>query len=279
MTSAALRMRRFRKQKPELAKAIDKRRTDARRREEEAARAYVASYLRRGRIVPPAACDECGDLSDRLRPWHPDPSEKKKVAWLCPQHRRSVPAMEQPVILHWEWPGINVPPTRPRWLRFVIDPEHVAAGLSAVRRAEIRGAIRTPGDRSRVFVEGFLSAAGPTITQALIAHGIRSKNTWSPYGDEIIDAHLRDWLERERRRRDRERRLVPTVEVAEVEPAFGPRVRRARHDRPVRTIPPPQRPREIRVPLDLDALDALIAKTNAIVDETMARVKSNLQSK
>src|ERR1035441_2507583 len=69
MTSAALRMRRFRKQKPELAKAIDKRRTDARRREEEAARAYVASYLRRGRIVPPAACDECGDLSDRLRPW------------------------------------------------------------------------------------------------------------------------------------------------------------------------------------------------------------------
>ena len=81
-------MRRFRRKQPALARAAEIRRTDERRRLEVRARAYVATYLKRGRIIPPPACDACGIMSDRLRPWHPNPKHKRLVVWLCaPCHR------------------------------------------------------------------------------------------------------------------------------------------------------------------------------------------------
>jgi hypothetical protein len=77
-------------------------------------------YLKRGAIALPDACERCEvptqiSPSRPLRPllpFHPDPAQKRLVAWLCADCRRRVRATGEPLTLTWTWPGITAPRSR-----------------------------------------------------------------------------------------------------------------------------------------------------------------------
>lgn len=47
------------------------------------AREYIATRVRRGKIVKPSACEMCGGSSSRIEAHHPDYLKKHIVLWLC----------------------------------------------------------------------------------------------------------------------------------------------------------------------------------------------------
>jgi len=258
-----------------------------------AARAHVAVYRTRGLIIPPTACERCG-IGERLTPWsrpvplvpwHPDPTKKTEVAWLCVRCRRHVRAAREPLALTWVWPGGL--PVRPRGrppqggsrheriVAFEIEPAWRASAEAAAEPA------RLPGLAAELFLRALLAAAGPENVETLYLIGVCAGAAWTPTGDAARDAAFRAWAEQERVRRSRAERL------AEVVPAWE---RRPRRDR-LPLLPPLPPPDEgDRVPAVVDesaqagrmvaALDRLAAaeiKADAAI-ERVQRALAGLQS-
>jgi hypothetical protein len=81
---------------------------------------YVRTYLKRGAIATPDACERCEVPTQAapsrplrpLLPFHPNPAQKRLVAWLCADCRRRVRATREPLTLTWTWPGITAPRSR-----------------------------------------------------------------------------------------------------------------------------------------------------------------------
>jgi hypothetical protein len=228
---------------PERA-ALDRAAAEHRRLLQRALR-HVATYRKRGAIIPPDACERCG-IGERITPWsrpiplfawHPDPRKKTEVVWLCVHCRRRVRAVREPIVLTWVWPG-GVPARRRG--RPVVD----ALDVKAIVPGKIPGSLpiiepdaeavapraSLPGLAAELFLHAFLEAAGPDL-EALYAQGARAGERWRPLGDPMRDAALRKWVARERASRARGEKL------AQVVPAWQ---RRPRRDRP--TLRPPAPP-------------------------------------
>lgn len=241
---AAARARRFRaKSRPETRYASSSpaatRLLLHQRSELSAARRYVLTYLVRGAIVPPYACDRCGihygdprrrgivdEPRGSLVPLHEIPRattlaiERRRVAWLCPPCRKEIRAIGAVVDCHWQWPG----PTLPRRHRGVValDARAHAAAVDAARLA-------TDLQRARIYCEAYLEkCAAP---DAWLARIIREPN-FSPAREASFDQAWRNyaaaWWDRRRRAahadepvafvhlralRERPLRHAPTVET------------------------------------------------------------------
>jgi hypothetical protein len=290
-------MARWRREHPESAKAAERRRMDDRRAEEVRARAYVASYLRRGRIVPPTTCDRCGRRAEVL-PYHPDPGQRRVLLWLCESDRRAVPAANYAVVPHWTWPGHIEPlPTAPRWERFRADEARVSAALAA--SAALSGVSPVVG--REMFAAAFFRRVEPVERRSLFGAGLRAIRDrrieqWRPYGDARVDDLLRPWIAEEHRRWQRERAAAaPAFETDEdrvaeraIRPKRPARTRRVtgekKHLDAIGTVPrpPSAAPRtpasagRIEPLTDelLERYDAELAAFDVRLAEIMARVDS-----
>jgi hypothetical protein len=303
-------MRAWRKKQRETGGKVDARVRDAEHQRDARAHAYVRAYIKRGRIVPPRRCDVCGSDRDEVAFYHPDPplerrnphdvaqrmrvqAQLRALLWLCPEHRRTVPASGQPVIPQWTWPGPIEPlPTAPRRSRFRIDPVHAAAGADALSRSNVSEAMR-----SIVFVDAMLRATGAPARKALLAVGLRhlsrgaaSFAQWAPYCDAEIDTHVRAWVrdqlaawQRERNRILSRPQETDEDRLAERQPLRPTRVTRSRvrgrGDVPtIGFVPaaPPAPPS--RVPKSLEVQkqeeEALLRR----VDERLAAVDADLEA-
>lgn len=233
-----------------------------------AARAHVAVYRARGLIIPPAACERCG-IGERLTPWsrptplipwHPDPTKKTEVSWLCVRCRRHVRATREPLALTWVWPGGL--PVRPRGrppqggsrheriVAFEIEPAWRASAEAAAEPA------RLPGLAAELFLRALLAAAGPENVETLYLIGVLAGSAWAPTGDAVRDAAFRTWAEQERVRRSSAERL------AEIVPAWE---RRPRRDRRPLLLPPLDEGKRDQEPTIVDE-SAQVARTAAALE-------------
>jgi hypothetical protein len=204
---------------------------------------YVRMYLQRGAIAPPDACERCEVPSQiapsrplrPLLPFHPDPAQKRLVAWLCADCRRRVRATGESFTLSWTWPGITAPRSRkPPDL-----PEHVAAAVAALDARLPAGP--ASAIRDAALVRLLVAALAPGERERLYAAGCLVGPRWQPTADVHLDTLLRSWVFTERAergtaaraaggtavmplpaesRRQREPRLPPPA--PEPRPAFDP---------------------------------------------------------
>jgi hypothetical protein len=256
-----------------------------------AARAHVAVYRARGLIIPPAACEGCG-IGERLTPWsrptplvpwHPDPTKKTEVAWLCVRCRRHVRVAREPLTLTWVWPGGL--PLRPRGrppqggsrheriVAFEIEPDWRASAEAAAAPA------RLPGLAAELFLRALLAAAGPENVETLYLIGVLAGAAWTPTGDATRDAAFRAWAEQERVRRSSAERL------AEVVPAWERRPRRDRRSHLLPPLPPNESERD-REPTVVDegaqavrmaAAMERLSEAEGQADEALERVRRALE--
>jgi len=77
-------------------------------READKARAYVWTYLRRGKIAPSPRCELCGE-GGPLVFWQPDPRIPRQLVWLCRADRKRVASTVPTITLTWLWPGHRLP--------------------------------------------------------------------------------------------------------------------------------------------------------------------------
>jgi hypothetical protein len=130
------RQRRWRQGSPEAERNRQRERTEEEQLVDRA-RAYVWTYIRRGKLILPAVCEKCG-LPSKLGFWHPRPAEKKEVLWLCAQDRRRVAATGETVTLAWVWPGgapISANPPR-------VTPNRRPRGIARLERRQAADARR-----------------------------------------------------------------------------------------------------------------------------------------
>jgi hypothetical protein len=199
-------------------------------------------YLKRGAIAPPDVCERCEVPSQispsrplrPLLPFHPDPAQKRLVAWLCADCRRRVRATGEPLALSWIWPGITAPRSRkPPDL-----PQHVAAAVAALDAKLPAG--RATALRDAAFIRILVRALAPGERERLYAAGCLAGPRWLPTGDAHLDALLRSWVFNERTERGataradggikvtplpaepRRRREPPPAPAPEPRPAFDP---------------------------------------------------------
>ena len=290
-------MRLWRKKNPTAAREADRRRTDDRRLLERRARSYVSAYLRRGRIVAPPFCDRCGKRGT-LSYYHPDPSERRSLLWLCPADRRAVAAGRFAVVPHWEWPGHVEPlPTAPRWPRFSCDADRIDAALTAVSRLPDL----TPGQQREIFVAAFFRGRDLNERTQLFGCGlarlrIGTLADWAPYGISAADDVLRGWVRDELRRWERGRleaapRFITDEDrIAErqVIPRFASRPPRRRGrfaaEDAIGYVPRPpahvELPKVAAAPLDerlLERVDAELVAFDRELDAILARIAGGLQ--
>lgn len=76
---------------------------------------YVRSYLTRGSIQPPAACEFCQRKIEKVTgskifAWHPNPVFKREIIWLCKDCRQAIRVTRPLLILTWKWPGTSEEP-------------------------------------------------------------------------------------------------------------------------------------------------------------------------
>jgi hypothetical protein len=290
-------MRRWRQKKnPETQKAADLRRLDERRTAELRARAYIWSYLRRGRIVAPTTCDVCG--RERLL-WfyHPDPEQKRLIVWLCEEHRKTVRANQIAVVRHWDWPGhLEPPPTAPRWARFTATPEQHERATRAAAAVSRLGA----ATQRIAYVSAFFAEDGPAVRRAVLGAGLRALRAnapWTPYGNPEIDQQISLWVrdelarfEHERRaaepRRDFEEEEAPDPD-RQMKPRYTPRKGRRKDITTIGSVavPPAAAPRPASgTPartLDdtiLDEWDARLAEHDRFMADFATRLKAGLPS-
>jgi hypothetical protein len=212
--------------------------TAAQRLADNAAR-YVRHYLQREAIAPPDACERCEvptqvAPSRPLRPlhfFHPDPAQRRLVAWLCADCRRRVRATGEPLTLSWTWPGITAPRSRkPPNL-----PQHVAAAVAALDA-------RLPGGpasaiRDAALVRLLVRALAPGERERLYAAGCAGPR-WRPTADPHLDALLRAWAFSERAERGAAARAAGGMVITPL--AAEPR--RVRRGAPLPPPPPPPPP-------------------------------------
>ncbi len=144
------------------------------------ARAYVAEYLRRGAIALPGACERCGwepsDVrgrhSPRLLPLHPDPAQKRQVAWLCRRCRTIVRSGGEALTMRWEWPG-----TAPQSPRRPILKRAYAEALAAVS-----GRFALAGLRAHAAAHELLARLAPAERERLYATLASARDTARPTG-------------------------------------------------------------------------------------------------
>ena len=209
------RAQRWRKKQRLRGMATDHRQRDPEHRRAARAHAYVRVYLVRGRIVPPARCDVCGSDREPLSFYHPDPpaehsdrsdpaqrarvqEQLRALLWLCPEHRRTVPASQQPVVPQWTWPGpIDPLPTGTRRAHFACEAAWQEAAQSAIDRHPNANL----STRSIVYMDAFLRPAGLAYRRDLLAAGLRrfrhdpeGFRSWDPFGDDKVALHARVWM-------------------------------------------------------------------------------------
>jgi hypothetical protein len=287
-------MARWRRVNPNGSRAAEARRTDDRRAEEVRARAYVASYLRRGRIVPPPTCDRCGQRAEVV-PYHPDPAQRRVLLWLCRADRRAVPAGGFAVVPHWTWPGHIEPlPTAPRWERFRADETRAVTALAATAAL---GDV-SPVVARELFAAAFFRRVQLGERRAVFGAGLRAIRErriaqWAPYADPRIDELLRPWIAEEHRRWQRARfAAAPPFETDEdriaeraVRPKRLARVRRAvggkKYLEAIGRVPRPPSASAVAIPAHaaeplseelLERFDAELAAFDVRLAEIMARV-------
>jgi hypothetical protein len=248
-------------------------------RQANAATAYVRTYLKRGAIAPPDACERChvevqASPSWPLRPlrfFHPDPARPQLVAWLCADCRRRVRATGEPLTLSWTWPGITAPRSRkppdlPRQVAAAVaalDARLPAGPASALRDAAlVRLLVRAlaPGERERLYAAGCL--AGPR---------------WRPTAEPHLDALLRSWAFSERAERGAAARAAGGTAIM----PLPPESRRQREPRLSPPAPAPAPP-----PSDPQAAWAAIhraaeqlAAAEAVAEATNARVAAAVRER
>jgi len=218
---------------------------------------YVRMYLKRGAIAPPDACERCEVPSQisplrplrPLLPFHPDPAQKRLVAWLCGDCRRRVRATGEPLTLSWTWPGMMAPRSRkPPDL-----PEHVAAAVAALEAT--LPTTRLAALRDAAFVGILMRALAPGERERLYAAGCLAGPRWLPTGDAHLDAILRSWIFNERAERGMTARAAGGIEVTPL--LAEPRRRRE---------PPPTPAREPRPAFDPEAAWAAIRRAAEALD-------------
>jgi hypothetical protein len=222
---------------------------------------YVRMYLKRGAIAPPDACERCEVPTQiapsrplrPLLPFHPDPAQKRLVAWLCVDCRRRVRATGELLTLTWTWPGITALRSRkPPDL-----PEHVAAALAALEAT--LPATRLSALRDTAFIRILVRALAPSERERLYAAGCLAGPRWQPTADPHLDALLRSWAFTERAERGMIARADGGIEVTPL-PA-EPRRRRE---------PPPAPAPEPRPAFDPEAAWAAIRRAAEALDAAEA---------
>lgn len=201
---ARIRAREFRRRHRKTIAATDA--ADPARKQAREARAYVATYLRRGAIAPPDLCERCS--RDDLRtaqiqqrpvvPWHPDPAKPREIAWLCVDCRLYARSTREPIEICWTWPGVAT--SRRRGPLPAAEREKQSA-LETARRLGERA---LPGLRDTAFIAAFVAELEDEVRERLYAEGVRATRKtrpWRPYGDPDIDRLLATWVQGEQRRR------------------------------------------------------------------------------
>jgi hypothetical protein len=239
------------------------------------ARAYVASYLKRGAIVPPGACEKCHvePIPNPRRPgtqlsaWHPDPAKKREIAWLCRGCRIVARATREPIEITWTWPGIQerhlgpLPPLTPL-------KDLAAAACARLGPNAMKGLVDT------VYVTTILENLTPAVRERLYAEGVRDGATWKPYRDTDLDPLLRHWIKAEHQNRTRTLKEAAGRVLRPI-PARTPKPRAGVAPR----VPEPPKTRfPVAPPLDQDAFDRVLeekferaAEADRLVDEANAR--------
>ena len=142
-----------------------------------------------------------------LLPFHPDPAQKRLVAWLCADCRRRVRATGEPLTLTWAWPGITALRSRkPPDL-----PEHVAAAVAALEAT--LPITRLSALRDTAFIRILIRALAPGERERLYAASCLAGPRWEPTADPHIDALLRSWVFTERAERGAAARADGGIEV------------------------------------------------------------------
>ena len=242
---ARIRAREFRRRHRKTLSALDA--ADPIRKQAREARAYVATYLRRGAIVPPDLCERCSrdDLPTAqaqqrpVVPWHPDPARPREIAWLCSDCRLYARSTREPIELSWLWPGVA--PERHRGRVPPAQHEKQRALESAGRL----GDRALPSLRDAAFIAAFVDQLEHDVRERLFADGVRAarkRRAWRPYGDPEVDRLLPQWVQSERTRRGDAMRQNPPRTVV---PAPG-RPAKSRLPKP----PPTEGLRPARKPLD-----------------------------
>lgn len=163
------------------------------------ARAYVAEYLRRGAIAPPAACERCGwEPSDvrgrhsaRLLPLHPDPARPRQLAWLCRPCRTIVRSSGEALTLRWHWPVTAAQSAR----RPILEHAYAEA------LAAVNGRFALAGLNAYAAAHELLDRLAAPEQERLYAMLASARDTARPTGDGAVDEALRAWAREQQRER------------------------------------------------------------------------------
>ena len=258
----------------------EKRSLDERQRDEVRARAYVFSYLRRGAIVPDAACARCYDLMVEelpatlasVVPFHPDPLRRREVAWLCPPCRRVVSATREPVTSTWIWPG-----------GFGVASASADVSFMSLGDIGMNLALRLPQlsahARREVQVGTWLASLDVSVLQGLLARGRRGGVSWKPTDDFAMNGVLRMWVLRESWRLFRISHDNAPVVLCSIPARDSARSCRSAQ-------PPHSNEPQLMVPMNddlrasrMDEASRRLDAANALADEINARVSANLHAR
>lgn len=258
----------------------EKRLLDERQRDEVRARAYVFSYLRRGAIVPDAACARCYDPTVEelpltlasVVPFHPNPLRRREVAWLCQPCRRVVSATREPVSSMWIWPG-----------GFGVASASAVAPFASLVDIGTNLVFRLPElsayARCEVQVGTWLAGLDVSVLQGLLARGRRGGASWKPTDDFAINGALRMWVSRESLRLFQiSHDNVPVIlrPIAARDSVRSCRSAQPPHSNEPQPIVPMND--DLRV-LRMDEASRHLDAANALADEINARVSANLHAR
>ena len=245
------------------------------------AASYVREYLKRGAIAPPDACDRCAcdvQISPshpirKLHPWHPDPTQRQVVAWLCTECWRRLRSTREPLTLTWTWPGITSARSRK-----APNLSRLAAATAAAVDAKLSPAVPT-SMRDSAFIGTLIAALAPGERERLYAAGSIAGPRWRPTSESHLDALLRTWVFTERAARSSEWRAAGAVEVTPV--SASPRRRRGEI-----LAPPPGDATPSAEPFDAEANRARLERAvlgldsaEAAADDINTRVAEVLRSR